>query len=89
MTRTRLLGRHERGGERSTNTAREDGPPRREEGWVPEERGQQVLEGLLQRGDRGNWRGCEGRSALVRSVCTARDDAGGDLGPPDSGLNLG
>ena len=30
---------------------------------------QRVLEGL-RRGDSGYWRGCGGRSALVRSVCT-------------------
>ena len=33
-TRTRLLGRQERGGEKSIHTAREAEPPRREEGWA-------------------------------------------------------
>ena len=47
------------GGERSTHRAREAGPPSRQEGWSPEEGGQQVLEGL-QRGDSGYWRGCGG-----------------------------
>ena len=35
MTTTRLLGQQESRGERSTHTAREAAPPRREEGWAP------------------------------------------------------
>ena len=57
-----------KGGERGTQRARETGPPRREEGCVPEEGGQRILE-RLQRGASGNWRGCGGRSAMVYSVC--------------------
>ena len=69
MTRTRLLGQQEKGGERSTQRAREAGPPRREEGWAPEEGGQQVLEGLW-RGDSEYWRGWwgAGRESVGRTV---------------------
>ena len=47
MSMTRLLGQQERGARESESKerAREAGPPRREEGWAPEE-GQRVLEGL-------------------------------------------
>ena len=65
------------GGERSRERARS---------WASEEGGslglrgggQQVLEGL-QSGDSRHWRGCGGRSALVRSVCIVDSNAGGDL----------
>ena len=39
LTRTRLLGRQERVGERSRGGVREAGPPRRGEGWAPHEEG--------------------------------------------------
>ena len=46
MTRTKLLDLQERPGERSRKRGREAGPPRREEGWAPDEQGQRVLAGL-------------------------------------------
>ena len=45
-------GRQVRRGEGNREKAREAGPPRREEGWAPEEGGQWALKGL-QRGDSG------------------------------------
>ena len=65
------------GGKRRRERAREAGPPRREEGWTPEEGGQRILEGLRRQ---------ECIGALVHSVCTALSNAGGDL---DLGLGLG
>ena len=55
MTRMRLLGQQERG---SRERARETGPPRREEGWALEERGQRVLVGLQMLGIEPGLLGC-------------------------------
>ena len=73
MTRTRLLGQQERWGAREVEREREAGPPRREEGWTPEQERQQALE-VMRRGDKENQ-----RSSLVRAVCIAGSNAGGDL----------
>ena len=69
-----LLGRQERGGEKSTHRAREAGLRGGRKAGAP------------RRGVSGYWRGCGGRSAFVCSVCTVDSNAGGDL---ESSLNLG